>query len=237
MGKERRAVVCIATPESSRRYPVGLKRLSAAVEKQGLAKMLGSTELPKGSPTHAEKPYVFKAYALAAARDRGFTTLLWADASILPVQDMTPLWERIESQGYWFSDNGFKNYQWTSNSAYPVLFPDHSLEEARELNKTIPHITTAAFGLNLMNPTGYTFFREFYDFATKTDVFSGPWQNTSETPCGPPDVLGHRHDQTVASYLVYCFGMQLTAPPDVFAYGREGEASDPRTILLADGNY
>jgi len=50
-------------------------------------------------------------------------------------------------------------------------------------------------------------------------------------------VRGHRHDQTAASVIAWRLGFELTNPPNIFAYGRAGEAHDERTILLADGSY
>ena len=65
----------------------------------------------------------------------------------------------------------------------------------------------------------------------------GPWRNDATTPCGGPDVLGHRHDQTALSVIAARAGCKLTEPPEFFAYGKHTEAVDPRVILLADGAY
>lgn len=228
-----RAVVNVATG----RFVKGQERLRSA-----LPKFAGSCELrfwnggmPRLSPPHESIPYAFKAFALRDAMFLGADLLLWCDASILPVRSLEPLWERIERDGYWFSKNGWSNYQWTADSAYAELMPGPI---GRNVNKQIPHVVATAFGLNVRHPKGKAFLDEYYRLASETRAFCGPWKNTPETPCGPPDVLGHRHDQTAASVIAWRLGMELTSPPDIFAYANpEGSLPDERTILVADGNY
>lgn len=255
-----RVVVCVATTPY---YKQGMMRLAGAIEKQEHAEMIAADHCLTGWPTHAEKPYAFKAYALKEASERNYDTLLWADACMLPVQDMTPLWQRIERDGYWMSRNGWTNYEWTADSAYPDLFPTHfrdllpgrALESARETNRNIPHVVATCFGISLRHQMGRTFLERYYRLAAETNAFCGPWTNTAhrdwllsqphrrtvdkvrESVCGPADVRGHRHDQTAASVIAHGLGFVLTDPPEIFAYGKQGQPFDPRTILIADGSY
>ena len=94
--------------------------------------------------------------------------------------------------------------------------------------------------------SGQDFLAEYFRLAKETKAFCGPgingklWKEANPRcyPCGPADVRGHRHDQTAASVIAWRLGMKLTNPPDVFAYGKAGDSNhDPRTILLADGDY
>lgn len=268
-----RAVVSVATGHFRR----GQDRLKAALDRAGECGHYWS-HLPSDWPTHEKIPYAFKACALKATADRGFDTLLWCDACILPVKPLDSLWERIEREGYWVSNNGWANAEWTADSAYPDLFPefrtdpsdndsragDRALqssyfngERAREVNKDIPHVVATAFGISLKSDVGSQFLDKYYRLATQTKAFCGPWINSNHpdwltqpgarvlpragdgrvAPCGPPDVRGHRHDQSCASVLAWRLGMKLTDPPEIFAYGKSGEVHDSRTILLADGGY
>lgn len=254
-----RAVVCVATTQY---YQRGLDRLSAAIGSMGGANMHGIRVPPSNWPTHEAKPYAFKPFALDLAADAGYDTLLWADACMLPVQDMTPLWERIERDGYWFSKNGWSNYEWTANSAYPALFPGvfetvgnavggevitvhDAMTAARLINRRIPHVVATCFGISLKHKIGREFLRQYLTLAKATNAFCGPWINgpqgaglsVRQAPCGPADVRGHRHDQTAASVIAYNLEMQLTDPPNIFAYGKQGEQFDPKTIMIADGSY
>lgn len=207
-----RYVVNVATGH----YLIGQERLRRAVTDNGL---YFSGMMPPGSPEHIAVPYAFKAWALKAALDRGATSVLWADACIVPVGSMGPLWDRIERDGYWISNNGFKNSEWTADSAYS------DLGVSREENEKIPHVVATAFGLSLTHPTGRRIFDEYFRLA-QTNAFIGPWQGGIG--------VQHRHDQTALSVVAYRAGCNLTNPPEFFAY-RGGETAD--TILCADGSY
>jgi hypothetical protein len=231
--------------------------------------------LPAGSPAHVEIPYAFKAYALREAIAAGAKTLLWADASVVPVQDLTPLWERIERDGYWISDQagpehdkGWSNYEWTADEAYADLFSDGCYEHfqwdslrvsgtnpitgqpaskgsyldwCRGHNRNVPHVVATTFGFSMDHEIGRALFAEYFRLASETKAFCGPWVNANykgereDLPrvgcCGPPDVRGHRHDQTALSVIAWRLGCKLTRWPDPFAYrGHE----DERTILVAE---
>ena len=253
-----RAVVNVAT---GARYLRGQERLRAAVLKQANSDYRiyfdrdlehFSPRLPR-CPSHSDVPYAFKAFALASAVRPESDLLLWADASILPIRSLEPIWERIERDGYWMSDNGYSNATWTADSAYYDLFEDEinaatiagksEIKTVREINRKIQHVVATAFGLNVRHPKGKAFLDEYYRLASETRAFCGPWWNKNSpedagklgaAPCGPPDVRGHRHDQTAASVIAWRLGFELTQPPEYLAYrGRETD----KTILVVDGGF
>lgn len=260
----KRAVVCVATTPH---YINGLQRLSKVMNgplgESSKAWIATPHEMMQW-PSHQDKPYAFKAYALQAAAQTS-DVLLWADASILPIRSLEPLWEKIERYGYWIARNGWNNYQWTADSAYPDLFPEfyghpardaEVLRASRTINQSIPHVVATSFGLNVKHPIGKAFLAEYYRLASETKAFCGPWMNAESYPgesrpredhriatCGPADVLGHRHDQTAASVIAWRLGMKLTDCPEIFAYSKRRQDGtlhlsdqDERTILLADGS-
>jgi hypothetical protein len=222
-----RCVVNVATG----RFVIGQNRLASLLT---VPLVKWTDNLPVASPAHKDVPYAFKAYALAEA-GREYTTLLWADACIVP-RDLTPLFERIEREGYWMSRNGWMNSEWTADSAYA------DLKVTREENARIPHVVATAFGISLRHFKGVAFLAEYLRLA-QTQAFCGPWWNSNHPEhgkdagaerCGGSAVRGHRHDQSAASVIAWRLGFELTDPPDVFAYlGGETE----NTLLLADGNY
>lgn len=216
-------VVNVATGDH---YIKGQKRLTQALG-SGASMLAWTNILPAGSPPHREVPYAFKAFALQDAAERGNSLLLWADASILPIGSLGPLFDRIYENGYWISRNGWMNSEWTADSAY------EDLGVTREENATIPHVVATAFGINALHPKGREILNEYVRLA-KTRAFCGPWRNCAETPCGPPSTLGHRHDQTALSVIAWEMGLELTDPPAWFAY-KGGETPD--TVLLAAGDY
>lgn len=184
--------------------------------------------LPASWPTHQQKPYAFKAYALQEV-SKTHDVLLWADACMLPVRSMEPLWERIEREGYVICRNGWMNDFWTAESAYDELFPVNTLENAKIENAAIPHVVATCFGLNAKHPCGAYILEEYFRLASTTNAFCGPWTGGVG--------VQHRHDQTALSVIAWRAQCELTECPDIFAYGKEGEATDPRTIMLADGAY
>lgn len=265
-----RRIVNVATDSWSE----GQRRLIGRAKEYGENVRYWANQFPPGCPPHRQHgslaapladcvPYAFKAYALKHAADAGDDLLLWCDACINPIRPLDSLWEKIERDGYFVCDNGWTNYQWTADSAYPDLFPesfihgkDHGFEEARETNKKISHVVATCFGLNVRHPLGALFLGEYYRLASGTRAFCGPWQNELAPSvagrntdrvagtCGPPDVLGHRHDQTAASVIAWRLGFKLTQMPDVFSYVKRREDGsyhfedqDPRTLLVADGDY
>lgn len=246
---------CVVSVATGAHYRKGQERLTEWLAAHGENYRIwnDSSGLPAGSPTHDECNYAFKAYALAEAL-KEHHTLLWCDASIIPLRSLEPLWERIERDGYWIFKAGWNNYQWTADSAYADLFvpgfvgSGHGIEDSRSCNRGIPHVATTAFGFSMAHAKGRAIFDEFYRLATTTKAFHGPWRNSNcpnpvnpnekrAAPCGPPDVFGHRHDQSCLSVIAWRLGCQLTSSPNILAYGKLGEPQDERTILLADGSY
>jgi hypothetical protein len=242
-----RMVVNVATHP----YLQGQFHLCQEMQRFGERPMIWNNCLPEGCPPHSEVPYAFKAYALREAKEIHYTTLLWSDASVIPIRPLAPLWDLIERQGYWFARNGWMNSEWTADSAYPELFPNIPIEEARKVNAKIPHVVATALGLDLRHTVGNVFFHEYLRLASQTKAFCGPWTNAPEVneaqrrgPCGPATTLGHRHDQTAASVIAWRLKMHLTDTPNMFCYAKsdkEGkpivrpEEYDERTILLAVG--
>lgn len=217
-------------------YVRGQQRLAMNEHAIGTPVLLYADQMPPGSPSHRDVPYAFKPWALKAAADMGADLLLWADACILPVRSMEPLWERIERDGYWISRNGWTNYEWTAEKAY------FGLGVTPEENREIPHVVATTFGLSLAHPNGRAIFDEYLIMA-QNGAYRGPWWNRNHPeyrtragafPCGPADVRGHRHDQSALSVLAHRYGCVLTDPPEIFAYAA---GVTDATILSADARY
>jgi hypothetical protein len=174
--------------------------------------------MPTGCPEHSEVPYAFKAWGIRDAIKAHYTHILWCDACIIP-RDLTPIWEMLDRQGYWISRNGWTNWEWTAQSAYPLL------GVTPEENKQIPHVVATTFGINANHPTGQKIAEEYFRLA-QNGSFCGPWTGGVG--------IQHRHDQTALSLIAHRVGAKLTDPPKYFAYkGWE----TPETCLVADGQY
>lgn len=69
---------------------------------RGIDLMLWKDALPTGSRSHEESPYGFKVYAIKAAYEMGYTSILWLDSPAYAVkEDISPIFNRIESAGYY----------------------------------------------------------------------------------------------------------------------------------------
>lgn len=225
-----RCIVNVATGA----YLEGQDRLRAAIAGE-VTFMAWADMMPPGSPSHLDIPFAFKAYALAAAADAGWTTLIWADSSILPIRPLDSLFEKIESDGAWIMNNGFANAEWTAPSAYQFL------GVTPEENENIPHVVAGVFGVNLLTDVGRKVLDGYLALA-KTRAFCGPVRLMTGTRGSRGDmrVSGHRHDQTALSVVAQRNGVKLTDPPEFFAYARTRpdksfyvEDQDPRTVLVA----
>ncbi len=224
------------------KYEAGQARLQVELSKdESLNTVLWSgVHTPGKCASHREQNYQFKAYALRSAARAGYWTLLWCDASVVPIRSLTPLWEKIERDGYWISRNReYMNYEWTADLAYPLL------GVTREENAKIPHVMATAFGVSLSHPLGRQIYDEYFRLANNGS-FNGPWKNKNHPdyrnepedwrcgPCGPENVRGHRHDQTALSVIAWKLGLELSVPPEWMEYkGQETE----KTVLLVDGDY
>lgn len=188
-----RAVVTVA---SHPYYRAGQERLLTALGGTVPA-MAWEGCVPKGCPSHRTVPFAFKPYALREAAQKGYTALLWCDASVLPIRSLAPVWEKIERDGYLIMDSGWDNYTWTADAAYSDLFgwlPFGDHEGARNVNKTISHVVAGVIGLDVTKPIARDFLNEYYRLAN-TKAFLGPRINgpllpesnaNRQTPCGPP---------------------------------------------------
>ena len=227
---------------STGRYIAGQRRLKGCVDSQ--ADFLAWADcLPPHSPPHHEYPYAFKAHAIAAAVASGYEQILWADACIRLQHPLDAIWERAARDGAWISRNGWKNYEWSADTFY-----EHA-GITRQYNWLIPHVVATTFALDLRHPSGRAIYDEYFRLSN-TPAIQGPWWNRNHPdhankprmsgnrlwcdPCGPADVIGHRHDQSILSMLAHHHQIPLTDPPSWFAYAG-GEI--PSTILLADGKY
>lgn len=236
---------CIVNLATGDRFKLGQRRL---IESFAGETLMTFDTIPGRWPSHRAVPYGFKAYALKAAAAQ-HDTLLWCDSVMVRGErPMVDLWEKIERDGYLIMHNAFTNYEWTAESAYGDLFPDLDASEARRVNKTISHVVGGFFGLDMRTTIAKAFLDELLRLA-QTNAFCGPainlnWRDARGMPheyvkhswasvarCGPSDVRGHRHDQTVMSVIAWRLGMKLSACPEWFSY----EPGTDQTCVVAKG--
>lgn len=223
MTTEARCICNVATGPHFVRGQVRLRQTIARFA-PGIAGFYFTDRLPPGSPSHQSDPYAFKVFALKYAKELGFRQLLWLDSAMIVVDQLDRIWAHAAAHGLWFSRNGYRNSEWTANSAYPILFPGVPIEEARRINNGIEHIVGGAFAVDLDHENGQSFMQLSEQFAL-SGAFRGPWSGG--------EGIQHRHDQTVSSVIVHNLRVPITNPPDFLAYPPGGAGA----ILIADGGH
>jgi hypothetical protein len=88
-------------------YASLLESIPSLLEKTGFKghflMLLGGYPNPTGKePLYSATPYAFKIFSMLEAKKLGFHKVLWIDASFIPLQDPTPLFNWIEKEGCFF---------------------------------------------------------------------------------------------------------------------------------------
>ena len=148
-------------------------------------------ELPPYSPTHANQPYAFKAYAAQWAFDQGYETVTWVDSSIHMEGSADAYIRHLHEVGYYFQHNGFNCAQTCSDSML-----DH-YKVSRDAVEHVPEVVGGFWGLHRRN-------RSFVDELvanSRIGLFSGSRCHDTRDS-GDPRFLFCRHDQSLMSLLV-----------------------------------
>lgn len=192
---------------------------------------------PPGSPTHGEDPYAFKLFAIDEAIRLGYETILWCDSGVWFMKDPAPIFERTERDGCFIIIGGDKLFHWTSDFALDLFGETRDAVEKKDWQL----IGGTVYGFDLTNPTIQKFLAEWKRYY-QMGAFRGPYVNNcaelpedvkrvkGEKPHGfvsnDPRCWGHRHDETIGSFLVYNLGMKLTNLGDLFQGGQRDDKPD-----------
>ena len=142
-------------------------------------------------PNHNSAPYLFKAFIIQSAREMGYETILWCDSSIILNKNPEHYFELVKETGIVTFDN-IGNYEatWTSDDCLQQL--GCSVEYAR----TFFQIEAAILLFNFNNVVTNELFEEYIKYGLDGICLKGLSGSTRE------DFKGHRHDQSVLSYLI-----------------------------------
>ena len=138
-------------------YPTGSMRLNKTLIKVGYEgkRQIYPGHYPDNCPKHETNNYGFKAYALRDAVKAGATSILWCDSSIYAVKSPDPIFEIIESEGYYFIDNGNNCAQTATDKCL------NNFGITRDEAEKITEITTCAFGFSMFHKQGREFYEQF----------------------------------------------------------------------------
>jgi hypothetical protein len=155
-----------------------------------------------GSPSHKEKPYAFKLYAIEHVRKIGYDIIIWCDSPIRlikPITDWIPL---IEKVGVYLQKDGWGIGQWANDNAL------HWFGVTRDEAITQSNCYACVIAFDFRHPIADRFFTMWRQ-ALDAGIFNGRWNNDQKTESQDDRCLGHRHDQTCAELTAYKLGIEL----------------------------
>ncbi len=205
MNKDKLCVVSVGI-DGREPYSQFTKILQQQSIENGYDAMVWTNDFPPGSPTHDQVPYAFKPFAIQAARDAGYTKILWMDSKCYILSQVTPIEEALEKDGYWFVEDGMTVGEWSKDSALPLF--GITREEGFGMNV----IAAKHFALNFEHKIARDFFDAYMGYAVDNDgeAYIGPWTNENGEASTDKRVRGHRHDQVCGSVVRHKLGMKLS---------------------------
>lgn len=223
--KDRRCIVCFTTAD--RHFLKGARRIKSALNTLGfegdfLHWHCPHDDFPEGCPIHLDSPWGFKPWAIKTAYDLGYRLVLWLDSSVVPV-DVEAIFRQMTERGSYFvrRKQQLAAKTMVANACSDAALASMGIDRATARN--ISQISAQRIGLNLRDRTSLSFLAEWHRRSLDGISFkgySGPstlkkyqwvYNNTDGFASNDPTVLGHRHDQTIASIIVN----QLQIPWDL----------------------
>lgn len=212
-------------------YRLGQCRLMKSLFETGYSESLVffTNEAKLGCARHTEAPYAFKPMVFQKAWVAGYTTLLWVDASVWALKDITPLFDLIERYGHLLFLNNtseLKSAQWTSDACLAGFAMTR--DEALNVDQTMG----AVMGLDLTKPDSQKFLEVWLEKSKDGFSFPGSWTNRHHEVSLDPRCSGHRHDQANASIIAHQLGWKLTEATGLFSYWEDPKQPKPDSILV-----
>jgi hypothetical protein len=199
----KKAIVNLATRPNDQR---GQKRMEKSLKQHApdVDLFLFTDERQIGAPDHRDVPYGFKTFAIDYVRDRGYDKILWLDASIWAVADITPVWDYLDEHPIMFQESGHMVGTWTNDRCLEAF--NMSRDDAMDVRM----IWAGFQGINFTDPFAKLYFDIYHKYGKDGMLFRGAWNNQGQTESADRRCEGHRHDQSVASLIVDKLNIKIT---------------------------
>lgn len=166
------------------------------------------------SPPHKDNPYAFKIYAISKIREMGYDQILWLDASVYPVKDITPVFDWLTEKGIFLEEAGHLAGTWSPQ--YVLDYFGITKEQAMEM----PMFSAGFCGFDFTNPISVEFFAEWKE-SMLNGMFKGSWDIT-------------RHDMVAGNIIANKRGLLPLYSPggQFFAYVGPGYGPPKETVCF-----
>lgn len=217
----KKCVVSFATNHLN--YPAGIERIRRSLDKLGFdgefLSWVVDDEYPEGCPSHDSSPYGFKPWVMSAARDAGFELCLFVDTSIV-LYDLKSIFDSVSKDGAYFFQ---ELRQIEVRRVAGEKISDLALARMgvdRDYALTVPQLSAGVVGLDFRNDAACRFLDDWLALALDGDSFKGyggpvsaennkrVFQNIDGFSSPHPRVVGHQHDQSIASILAHKNGFR-----------------------------
>lgn len=197
-------------------YRKGQKRLSESLN--GHKQLMLSDYTSLGSPPHTESPYQFKTHAIETAWNHD-PIVLWVDASMWLVGDISVIENIIKQDGYFMSEAGHWVGSWCNQYTrdYFQLTPEES-----KVPGGFCMFSAGLLGLDRNNPLAFDFFTQ--------------WKQSALAGCFRGSHTDHRHDMTCASIIASRLKMKYQRGGQHMSYIGPGYSDpEPGTVFFLQG--
>jgi hypothetical protein len=179
-------------------YLKGQQRLANSLN--GYKKLMLTGYPTINSPTHEQSPYEFKINSIESAWNHD-PVVLWVDASMWRVGDLSKIEDLIIKDGYFMTESGHWTGQWTNQFTKNYF---KTTEEEMKVPGGMFMFSAGLLGLNRDSPIAVEFLRQWKESA-KAGCFRGDWKD-------------HRHDMSCASIIAQRLGMKYQRGGEFMSY-------------------
>jgi len=205
-------IVNFATKE----FKLGQSRLMASLNGHNV--LLFDDYRQIGSPAHSESPYQFKIHAIEKAFEQD-DIVLWCDASMWRVGDLSKIETLIKNDGYFFEEAGHWVGTWTNEFTRDYF---NLTEDEAKVPGGFFMFSAGFTGLNKQSPVAMEFFRQ--------------WKASALAGCFRGHYHNHRHDMTCGSIIAQRLGMTYQRGGKHMAYIGSGYPNpEPGVVFFIQG--
>jgi hypothetical protein len=179
-------------------YLKGQQRLANSLN--GYKKLMLTGYPTINSPTHEQSPYEFKINSIESAWNHD-PVVLWVDASMWRVGDLSKIEDLIIKDGYFMTESGHWTGQWTNQFTKNYF---KTTEEEMKVPGGMFMFSAGLLGLNRNSPIAVEFLRQWKESA-KAGCFKGDWKD-------------HRHDMSCGSIIAQRLGMKYQRGGEFMSY-------------------